>query len=125
MVDMKTLLSKILDAIKVDYIIEEGTSSGWFYRKWNSGYVEMSYTASVSGTFTTWSNLAYLDVAIPATPVSLSTTYERLANGNISGVTTWVALLTSGARFIAQGAQSGTKTGTIYCRITGVLGGGS
>ena len=40
MLDLKALLSKILDALKVDYIVEEGTSGGWTYRKWNSGVAE-------------------------------------------------------------------------------------
>lgn len=26
-----------------DYVIEQGSSKGWHYRKWNSGYIEMQY----------------------------------------------------------------------------------
>lgn len=41
---IKTLLTRILNAIKSlqdrDYIIEEGTSGRWTYRKWNSGIAE-------------------------------------------------------------------------------------
>lgn len=40
MLDLKALLSKILDALKVDYIIEEGASGNGYYRKWNSGILE-------------------------------------------------------------------------------------
>lgn len=40
MLDMKKLLAKLLDAVKVDYITEEGTSGVWRYRKWNSGKIE-------------------------------------------------------------------------------------
>lgn len=40
MLDLKALLSKILDALKVDYVVEEGTSGRWTYRKWNSGIGE-------------------------------------------------------------------------------------
>lgn len=43
--DLKALLAKILDALKVDYIVEEGTATPdsygtWTYRKWNSGVAE-------------------------------------------------------------------------------------
>lgn len=40
MLDLKALLSKILDALKVDYIVEQGTSGIWTYRKWSSGMAE-------------------------------------------------------------------------------------
>jgi hypothetical protein len=34
------LLTSILKAIKVDYVVEQGTSGNWTYRKWNSGIAE-------------------------------------------------------------------------------------
>ena len=40
MLDVKKLLSHILDALKVDYITAEGTSGNWKYRKWKSGKIE-------------------------------------------------------------------------------------
>lgn len=30
-----------MDGIQMDYIVEQGQSGIWFYRKWNSGYVEL------------------------------------------------------------------------------------
>ena len=42
MLDMKKLLAKML---KCDYVIEEGTSGSWTYKKWNSGEYEATYTA--------------------------------------------------------------------------------
>ena len=39
----------------VDFIIEQGTSDGWIYRKWNSGIVECwgskSYSYTTSGEY--------------------------------------------------------------------------
>lgn len=32
----------ILDGVTVDYIVEQGISGVWFFRKWKSGYVELS-----------------------------------------------------------------------------------
>lgn len=46
MLDLKALLVKILDALKVDYVVEEGTNTGWEYRKWNSGKLEAWYKAN-------------------------------------------------------------------------------
>lgn len=53
--DLKALLSKILDALKVDYVVEEGTATPdsygtWTYRKWKSGVAECWRDFS-SGTF--------------------------------------------------------------------------
>lgn len=40
MLDLKALLTKILDAIKVDYIVAEGTSNNFSYTKYASGRLE-------------------------------------------------------------------------------------
>ena len=50
MLDVKALLTKMLNAIKVDYIVKQGTSGSWTYRKWNSGVAEC-WTHTTSGTF--------------------------------------------------------------------------
>lgn len=38
-----------IGGIDIDYPIEQGTKNGWYYRKWNSGFAECWYSASVSG----------------------------------------------------------------------------
>lgn len=50
MLDVKALLVKILDGLKVDYVVEQGASGMWTYRKWNSGIAECwgKYTASMA-----------------------------------------------------------------------------
>lgn len=51
---IKALLTRILQAIKVDYIVEEGTSGNWTYRKWNSGIAECwGRTEQMTKSFTT------------------------------------------------------------------------
>lgn len=40
MLDMKALINKLLEAVSVDYVVEEGASGIWTYRKWNSGIAE-------------------------------------------------------------------------------------
>ena len=46
------LLTSILKAIKVDYVVEQGTSGNWTYRKWNSGKAECFGKGTASSTFT-------------------------------------------------------------------------
>ena len=46
MLDVKKLLTKMLTMLKahdVDYIVEQGTSGGWKWTKWNSGKFECWY----------------------------------------------------------------------------------
>ncbi len=39
--DLKKQINKLLEAVKVDYVVEEGTDgNNWTYRKWNSGIAE-------------------------------------------------------------------------------------
>lgn len=37
---IKEWMIRVINALKVDYIVEEGTSGIWTYRKWNSGIAE-------------------------------------------------------------------------------------
>ena len=47
--DVKELLVKIL---KCDYVVEQGTSGSWTYRKWNSGTLEQWATMEQSASAT-------------------------------------------------------------------------
>lgn len=38
--DLKAILDKILPIDQVDYVVEQGTSGIWTYRKWSSGFAE-------------------------------------------------------------------------------------
>lgn len=48
MLNVKKTLTKILDALKADYVVEQGTSGIWTYRKWNSGVAECWGVESVT-----------------------------------------------------------------------------
>ena len=55
MISLKNTLKAITTSIKalsVDYIVEQGTSGIWTYRKWNSGIAECWGTASKNETGT-------------------------------------------------------------------------
>ena len=38
-----------INNVEVDYVVEQGTKNGWYYRKWSSGFAECWYSATVSG----------------------------------------------------------------------------
>lgn len=48
----KDNLVNAINELSVDYIVEQGTSDIWSYRKWNSGLVECWTTTPVQFTFT-------------------------------------------------------------------------
>ena len=55
-----------------DYVIENGTTSGWTYRKWASGKVQAWYNLSVTGTIATASGNIYISDATPSIQVPAS-----------------------------------------------------
>lgn len=83
MLNVKALLTKILDAVKVDYIVEQGTSSIWTYRKWNSGIAECWGRTDIvvpsSGTYITYFPTG-LFVSISS--LSVNAFYGTTANRN-------------------------------------------
>lgn len=48
--DLKAVLDEVLPSTAVDYVVEQGTSGMWTYRKWNSGIAECwgKYTRNAS-----------------------------------------------------------------------------
>ena len=59
---LKELLIRSIDALKVDYIVEEGTSGIWTYEKWASGNLKMWGHATGTASFTrTWGGLYICD----------------------------------------------------------------
>ena len=74
MLDIKKLIAKMLNALKVDYIVAEGAiSADTRYRKWNSGKAECWYHRTVTGITT----------AVWVTPIYYqdSTAFGNIWNG--------------------------------------------
>ena len=67
---IKELLTRIINALKVDYIVEEGTSSIWTYRKWNSGIAECwgTYSKSINANTTDLANYINYPFTFTSTP---------------------------------------------------------
>ena len=68
MISTKKLLYKVVQALSVDYVTEEGVKTGgWYYRKWKSGKVEcwMQYTSSTQIAGTSWASpIYYQDITL-------------------------------------------------------------
>lgn len=68
-----------VDRRTLDYIVEQGTSGIWTYRKWNSGKIEL-WTESISHTvsYSTISNYLYLSSFTVTVPLVTSVTYANI-----------------------------------------------
>lgn len=93
--DLTNILNEILPNTSVDYIVEQGTTDGWKWRKWNSGRYEAekkdnigNVTLSTDMFTVEGSNHMWFSTALPATTPSPPHTlvtgnilYEYLWNG--------------------------------------------
>lgn len=61
--DCENLKAYLQNSAQADYIVEQGTSSGWLYRKWNSGMVEFWGSAI---DMTTQSGWVYWSASVPS-----------------------------------------------------------
>lgn len=75
MISVKKLLYKVVERLgnTTDWVVEQGTSSGWRYRKWNSGRIEAWCNYSVGSVAITTASPAYggyrsgaITIAIPS-----------------------------------------------------------
>lgn len=103
MLDLKALLAKILDALKVDYIIEEGIDNDWSYRKWKGGSYEawryyqgtgLNCTSQSAGTYYGASKT----LAFPSFHKHWGTAYATNAPSHSSGVYVYEVSANNGFR---------------------------
>lgn len=60
-----TILKKLCTKTKVDYIISQGISGIWFYRKWASGYCELYGCGTATAKYVqTWNGLQHYEVSV-------------------------------------------------------------
>ena len=109
-----------------DYIVEQGTSGIWTYRKWNSGYAELdgtlpsaSYnTSAVSGALYYTSTDKFSSFPFTFTKL-LSLSSAMMPTSSNCGA--WAGSITTkgiGILYIQRGSNS-TVTGSICVRVTG------
>lgn len=90
-----------------DFVVEQGTSGNWSYRKWNSGIAECWARIAVNTAVNTaWGNL-YVSGSLSATNLAFPFTFKAIPmiNVNLSGSG-------SGAFLIASGSSSSSTTNT-------------
>lgn len=91
MLDLKAWISKVTSALKVDYIVEQGTDNSWVYRKWNSGIFEawryyqatgLNLTTSSMGTYYGTSK----SIALPSFTLTITCSTYGDTVGHSSGI---------------------------------------
>lgn len=118
MISVKKTLYKVAEAInalKTDYVTEEGSSGAWRYRKWSSGKVEAWAALTLtSKTPTAWvSPVRYIDdtVTIPSEIFSTTPVVMAMSKTNQLWIVTASATnaTTIPVRFatVASSAQTG------------------
>lgn len=115
--DLKKQINKLLEAVKVDYVVEEGTSGIWTYRKWNSGIAECwgRYQYSTTGT-TQWGGTYYntptASIAFPTSFFLEAPVVSALQVSNrIQGMVAVSSVDTTTANlYNVRGASSGSGT---------------
>ncbi len=77
-----TLLKSIIQKLNLigDYVVEEGTSGIWTYRKWSSGIAECWGTQSQTGSTHQWGSAFYItnELTISAPPTGLFTSVTQV-----------------------------------------------
>lgn len=99
--DLTAILNEVLPSVAVDYIVEQGTSGIWTYRKWNSGIAECWYSAIIHPSMTTAYGSAYIaNLGTYAFPSGLFTQVDNAfislgMQGGVGGAT-YTSLSTTG-----------------------------
>lgn len=114
MIDLKVLLTKILDALKADYVVEQGASGNGHYRKWNSGKAEFWWHYNVTSVTTAvWvSPIYYLD--------STATTFTQMWSGVFNSAPYYVSTSTNNSQFISIIPTSYNANGIANMRFISV-----
>lgn len=106
----RTITAAVLDAkiknVNKDFVVEQGTSGVWTYRKWNSGVAECwcRQAISKSGAWVNWSGGIYLD--------SWAGTSYSFPSGLFNAVPTFTMTMESSSYMWASPYGATTKTTT-------------
>lgn len=111
-------------ATPADYVIEEGASGSWKYRKWNSGKIEAWYEGSVTCSATTSRGNVYIStysLTIPNNVIGFTDEpYLIIGNNantnNIIGINGIASSVTQISGYVWR-PQSSTNTLTVQLRV--------
>lgn len=110
-----------------DYVIEQGTSGIWRYRKWNSGVYECfgTQTASIAVTTSSAGYGGYRSgkLSIPTFPITFATTPTVTATVGSGSQGCWVnnvqPTTTGGHYYLSSGASSAATNRNIQFQVMG------
>lgn len=108
--DLKNILNEVLPSTAVDYIVEQGTSGIWTYRKWNSGKVECWGRSQVTRTSATQNFKLNLPFTLD-TSKHIGIQASGGATGNTDAYVSYVACGASQTDIYVK-ASSGTQVWT-------------
>lgn len=126
MLNMKKLITKMIQS---DFIVEEGISGNWNYRKWNSGLLEQWYIGN-PGSYTvgTARGSLYSGGTITYTyPIEFVGQYPAVVANAMLGTSAWVvwaqasglALNTVDVRIVSSGSISANPNFTVHIYAVG------
>ena len=113
-----------------DYVVEQGTSGIWTYRKWNSGIAECWGTRTITGVKVdqAWEGLYYAATPDPVSyPFTFTATPNEVATMGSNNMSVWMAnssintTASTGKYFVMRptSASTTTYTVTIYYQVVG------
>lgn len=108
MISVKKLLYKVVERLgnTTDWVVEQGTSSGWRYRKWNSGVYECSQqhhgSIAVNIASAGYGGYRSSELSIPTFPITFT------------GVPTLIATMGTGSQGTYVNNVQPTRTGGIF-----------
>ena len=126
--DLTNILNEVLPNTSVDYIVEQGTSGIWTYRKWNSGIAECWGTVSWSITsWSAWGSTYYSTYSSQVDyPTGLFTSAPKRMTGNdLSNGDSWLGTQNNGTAsktpkfFLMRGANGSSGTGYVAVHAIG------
>ena len=126
MLDMKKWMAKVTEALKVDFVVAQGTSGIWTYRKWNSGIAECwgTYTASIAIQTASAAYGGYRSGQItapnfPITFASAPTITAVSANGGGHWVNNIASSTTNVKYYLSIGASSAAANRSVAFHVMG------
>ena len=124
--DSKSTIEQIMERLGEDFIVEQGTSGIWTYRKWNSGIAECWGRASGSWAITTASasyggyrSGALTIAAFPFTFASVPSITATTASAGGCWVNNITATTTGGTFYFSAGSSMAAASRTVSFHVIG------
>ena len=126
MLDLKAWIDKVTNALKADYVVEQGTSGIWTYRKWNSGVAECwgktTGNWSVNTSSAAYGGYRSTNISIPTFPFTFTANPTLVVMCNTasgSWVNNAVSTTTGGSFYFSAGSSMAAANRTVSFHAIG------